>query len=331
MAHHFRHDGQTCHESMIQVPEIQGWHHFHLDYPLELVELLRENYRPDSKYPQVYRGKRTISLAEHGLVKYNHYALNHEYSETGKIVVGALPLAAFSAWMRNQLQSRVETLQHEVSDGLKHRAWYEIEFNRQQGLLNASLYLFEFNTSCGQQIFKIGRTSRDVLERLAETQGDVEQALSQSVSAQVVRVVPMAGFVEKYALHRYASHRFDLASHTEYLQLTPAVLRKLKSDLTKLAKQSPPFNKAENFIASGRWRYEDKRKAASKEGIARRLRSGATFGRPRGTVLTQSEFHQKHQDVVDLLLNGNFSISEIVKVTVKSRSTVKRIKSSLKN
>ncbi|KAB1180285.1 hypothetical protein F6450_11735, partial [Photobacterium damselae subsp. damselae] len=34
-ADHFRHDGETCNESLNEIPQIPAWHHFHLNYPVK--------------------------------------------------------------------------------------------------------------------------------------------------------------------------------------------------------------------------------------------------------------------------------------------------------
>ncbi|KAB1189467.1 GIY-YIG nuclease family protein, partial [Photobacterium damselae subsp. damselae] len=34
---HFRHDGETCNESLNEIPQIPAWHHFHLNYPVKVI------------------------------------------------------------------------------------------------------------------------------------------------------------------------------------------------------------------------------------------------------------------------------------------------------
>lgn len=70
---------------------------------------------------------------------------------------------------------------------------------------------------------------------------------------------------------------------------------------TKLTNNLEPFNKVERFIVSGRWKYEEKRLAASKRGIELTQRESGKFGRPKGTTVSTDDFLVKHSDIVTSL------------------------------
>lgn len=333
---HFRHDGETCNESLTQLPTIPAWDHFHLNYPLEVIEILKDGYKPECQYPTVYKPQKK-SFMRYGhhikdqLLELDSFTGNTVFSKVSKIILGIMPLLSFENWMRETLKNRIAELQHDVDQGNKHRAWLEIEASRQQAILSASLYLFEFTLEDKIVVHKIGRTTRSAIDRLKETAADLAKATGKKVvKSEVLRFANNCGHVEKYALHRYSNFALVIGSHTEYLAIDAKKLKALKAEFTKLSNNFQPFEKAEKFIVTGRWKYEEKRLAASKRGITLTLREHGKFGRPKGTVLDKHDFLVKHSDIVEALERG-CSINEVAKLTDKGRSTVKRVKAALEN
>lgn len=106
-------------------------------------------------------------------------------------------------------------------------------------------------------------------------------------------------------------------------------MKRLKAEFTKLTNNIEPFNKAERFIATGRWKYEKKRLAASKRGIKLTQRENGKFGRPKGSITSADDFLKKHSDIVTCIEQGH-SINQTAEFTGKGRSTVKRVKSIMK-
>ncbi|WP_347361801.1 GIY-YIG nuclease family protein [Vibrio vulnificus] len=333
-AAHFRHDGETCKESLNEIPSIPGWHHFHLDYPLEVVEALKAGFDLDGEHPNVYQkwnsGDHFIpNPYRDELLELNNWSLQLEGTLKARIILGSLTLVRFADWMREQLRERIQSLQWDVEHDRAHQALFEIEASRQQAILNATLYLFEYQLADGRLIHKVGRTTRQPAERLSETVYDLERAIQQKVTkSKVLRQVPQCGHVEQYVFHRFSQFKAEVGDHTEYLRLDDKTARKLKADFTKLANGIKPLNKAERFIVTGRWRYEEKRLAASKRGIALTQREGGKFGRPEGTTLSNDKLLEKHADIVLALKNG-LSINAAAKRTGKGRSTVQRVKAAL--
>ncbi len=333
-AAHFRHDGETCNESLNEIPQIPAWHHFHLNYPLEIINALKDGYQADSKSPNVFHHwksglHRFPRAAKAELFNRDNYTDNLIFTDTARTILGSLPLLGFSQWMRNNLQMRIHILREEIEQGTKHRAWLEIEAHRQQAILKASLYLFEYQLADNAVIHKVGRTSRAPDQRLKETALDLEKATGKTViKSTILRKVANCGHVEKYVFHRYYNQLANIGSHTEYLVLDAKSLKRLKAEFTMLTNNSEPFNKAERFIVTGRWKYEEKRLAASKRGIELTQRECAKFGRPKGSTVSTDDFLIKHSDIVISLERGR-SINQTAEFTGKGRSTVKRVKAAM--
>ncbi|OEE37292.1 hypothetical protein A1QO_04090 [Vibrio genomosp. F10 str. ZF-129] len=328
-SHHFRHDGETCNESLTEIPTISGWHHFHLNFPLSVVQALHEGFNPKSKSPNVF--KKSLSTIEpkyrEPLFSYDEWADNYLFSDSARIILGSMTLSKFSIWMRGNLQSRITELKTRVGNGEVHEALFDIEANRQQVIMASTLYLFEFHLSDGSEVLKIGRTRRSPETRLVETVRDIERETQCKVTKTVVlRQISNCGYIEQYALHRYKEFKLEFGSHQEYLKLDKASLRKLKSDFTRLNNSLEPFNLAERFILTGRWRYEKKRLNAIRRGIALTLNESGTFGRPKGST---EDLVSKHPDIIEAL-NEGLSINQVVRRSGKSQSTVKRVKRKMK-
>ncbi len=334
-ADHFRHDGETCNESLNEIPQIPAWHHFHLNYPVKVINALKDGYQADSKSPNVFQHWKSglqhfphTTKAE--LFKHDDWTENLLFTDTARIILGSLPLLQFSQWMRNTLQIRIQTLRDAIKQGDQHQAWLEIEAQRQESILKASLYLFEYQLEDNSVIHKVGRTSRSTEQRLKETIFDLEKAAGRTVvKSAVLREVVNSGHVEKYVFHRYSNQLANIGSHTEYLVLDSKSLKRLKAEFTKLSNNLESFNKDERFIVTGRWRYEEKRLAASKRGIEITQRENGKFGRPKGSTVSIDDFLMKHSDIVTSLERG-LSINQTAEITGKGRSTVKRVKAAMK-
>lgn len=333
-AAHYRHDGATCNESLNEIPKIPAWDHFHLNYPVEVIEELKKGYQAECKSPNVfkehkselYKFKKKII---NELLKCDNWTGNLIFTDIARIILGSLTLVRFSQWMRSSFIERIDLLKEETINGKKHKGWLYIEAHRQQAILKSTLYLFKYKLENGSEIYKIGRTTRDTDIRLQETVNDLEKASGKRVvKYSVLREVLNAGHVEKYALYKYKKHHVMMGKHTEYLSLDEKSLRKIKGEFTNLSNNNPLFNKKERYVTSGRWRYEEKRLAALKRGIQLTLREKSKFGRPKGTKMKNSDFLYKHSDIVGFLLN-NYSINQTAQLTQKGRSTVKRVKKAM--
>lgn len=333
-AAHFRHAGETCNESLNEISPIPAWHHFHLDYPLEVVSLLREGYKPNSKYPNVFwsgtAGLIQIPMVlREELLEEDLWSDNLLFTTTSRVMVGSLTLQGFSIWMREKLQERIRLLKDQVTNGIQHRVKLQVEAHRQQAILSATLYFFEYELEDGSVYHKVGRTRRSPEQRLAETAFNLETATKKRViKSKILRTANNSGHVEKYFFHRYHNYLADIKPHTEYLILDRNCSKKVKTEFTRMANNLTPFCKEERFIVTGRWKYEEKRLAASKRGIELTIKEKGKFGRPKGSTLSDDAILEKHADIVSRLTSGD-SINQAAEATSKGRSTVKRVKKVL--
>lgn len=323
--HHFRHDGETCNESLTEITEIDGWDHFHLSVPGNCVSSIKEKFNPKGKSSNFYSQFGDHELLKYDLISERKFMGGYEFTDRSLIILGALPLPRFEAWMRQTLKDRMGEIKESVKNGFKDSAHLDIEAYRQQTILQATLYLIEIDDSDGNRFYKVGRTSRDPEVRLKEIIADISRVTHLQISGKIVRAIENAGHVEQFSLYKYSNSKFEIGSFTEYLKLDDRSATKIKGEFTRLSKSIKPLNKEERFIAYGRWKYEEKRLSESKKGIEKVLNHGMPFGRPKGSGLSKNEFLDKHFDIVELLKEGR-SISEIAQLTKKSRSTIKRVK-----
>ncbi|MGI2129604.1 GIY-YIG nuclease family protein [Shewanella oncorhynchi] len=325
--HHFRHDGETCHQSLQGLPQIPGWDHFHLLMPDFIVNVL-QNYA--EKHPGEvfwYEPKHVRELLKHNLIDTDSYTGKYRLTDAALIITGQLSLSKFATWFRNELKSRIKWKTRLVDNEDAHRAYLEIEAWRQQQLMMATTYLFELTHNNGEVFYKVGRTRREVDVRLAEVKSEMKAHFNRDISAKILRLIPNGGFLEQYVLYRYRLSKREIGKHQEYLSLDASALKQLKAAFTRVANDLAPFDKDERFIATGRWRYEPKRLDAVRKGIRQTIQSGSSFGRPKGTIkVGGEEWRKQYQYVIDLLEAGNLSQEKIARMTFNSTSTVKRVK-----
>lgn len=330
--YHFRHDGHTCKESLNELEPISGWSHFHLNYPSRVVALIRDNNKkPHSHifYGTEKQYKSINSSYRDNLVKkssWNNYRLENH----GQIIAGAMTLLLFSYWMVDLLDKRIIELKRAVKNGDKIFAQLEIETCRYYNLLNSTLYLFEYQLEDQSKVYKVGRTSRAPEVRLEETSAQLQAVINQKiVQSTVIKTVKNCGFVENYIFYRYQDFHLQIANFQEYL------LFNKKTDFTKLVQEFEylsewqtwrEFSDTEKWILSRRWIYEKKRLDASKKAIQKIVtQPNHSFGRPKGTKLSKSDYLEKYSYVIALLKRGH-TMQEITKRSKASLSTIKRVK-----
>ncbi|MEJ3625897.1 hypothetical protein WFH56_21880 [Vibrio vulnificus] len=94
---------------MNEIPQIPAWHHFHLNYPLEIIDALKDGYQADSKSPNVFQHwnsglHRFTRTAQQELFNRDDWTDNLIFTDTARTILGSLSLLGFSQWMRNTLQ-----------------------------------------------------------------------------------------------------------------------------------------------------------------------------------------------------------------------------------
>ncbi|MEG4196042.1 GIY-YIG nuclease family protein, partial [Microcoleus sp. S36a_D3] len=146
----------------------------------------------------------------------------YQFTNLGKIPVGALPLALFNKVQEPLLLSELVKLENSVeiaeAAGLscldERQADLLIYRAQLRRILVNSLYFLEVKAdeSC---FYKIGITTRQIEERIAEVQRDVRAHYSDVV-VNLLGLWEHRGNVELYFKHRYKAFNYRIGKLTEY-------------------------------------------------------------------------------------------------------------------
>jgi T5orf172 domain len=146
----------------------------------------------------------------------------YQFTNLGKIPVGALPLALFNQVQEPLLLSELMKLEGSVevaeAAGLscleERRADLLIYRSQLRRILVNSLYFLEVKAD-GHSFYKIGVTTRQIEERIAEVQRDVRAHYSD-VTVNLLGLWEHRGNVELYFKHRYKAFNYRIGKLTEY-------------------------------------------------------------------------------------------------------------------
>ncbi|MEJ6485389.1 GIY-YIG nuclease family protein [Nostoc punctiforme UO1] len=146
----------------------------------------------------------------------------YQFTHLGKIPVGALPLALFNQVQEPLLLSELVKLEQsaEVAEaaGLscleERRADLLIYRAQLRRILVNSLYFLEVKAD-GNCFYKIGVTTRQIDQRIAEVQRDVRAHYSD-VTVNLLGLWERRGNVELYFKHRYQPFNYRIGKLTEY-------------------------------------------------------------------------------------------------------------------
>jgi len=147
-----------------------------------------------------------------------------QFTNLGKIPVGALPLALFNKVQEPLLLSELASLEGSVEmavaaglscldERLADLLIYRAQLRR---ILVNSLYFLEVKAD-GNCFYKIGVTTRLIEERIAEVQRDVRAHYSD-VAVSLLGLWEHRGNVELYFKHRYQPFNYRIGKLTEYFQ-----------------------------------------------------------------------------------------------------------------
>ncbi|MEG4059165.1 MULTISPECIES: GIY-YIG nuclease family protein [unclassified Microcoleus] len=147
---------------------------------------------------------------------------SYEFTDLGKIPVGALPLALFNQVQEPLLLSELMKLEGSVeialSAGLssleERRADLLIYRAQLRRILVNFLYFLEVKADWNT-FYKIGITTRSIEERIAEVQRDVRAHYSDVV-VNLLGLWEHRGNVELYFQHRYKAFNYRIGKLTEY-------------------------------------------------------------------------------------------------------------------
>lgn len=247
--HHFRHDGQTCRESALTSSVIPGWDHFSLSLPGGIIEELmaQESREWNPHHPRP--GSMSARLERYGLLQ-DGYMGGSDLTDTALIVPGLLSLPRFEAWMRQKLEVRLAETRSLILEQRIHPTHLTIEATRQHSLFSSAIYLMKLFPARGQPFYKVGRTNRDPEVRLSEVAGAMSRLLQIKTTGKIIQIIPNAGYIEKYTLWKFRSYSLSLGNYSEYLNLTPAALRTLKSGLTRVYNTRAPFTSFQTLLTT---------------------------------------------------------------------------------
>lgn len=91
-------------------------------------------------------------------------------------------------------------------------------------------------------------------------------------------------------------------------------------------KENPVVKMLIQMLSMGAEMENSLRKERQTQGIKVAKAKGVYRGRKIGATTTKESLLRKHQDVIDLINNGNFSIRRISKITNRSVNTVRKLK-----
>lgn len=225
--HHFAHTGETCKPVSQRIktkafPALPLYDNFTIQLKgdeLEQLKVLWKEYgAQDYAIPKDLVNFRWELK---GLVE-SEGDRSYRFTHLGKIPVGALPLALFNKVQEPLLLAELAKLENSaavaVAAGLscagERLADLQIYRSQLRRILINSLYFLEVKAD-GQMFHKIGVTTRQIEQRIAEVQRDVKVHYSDVV-VNLLGLWERRGNVELYFKHRYQPFNYRIGKLTEY-------------------------------------------------------------------------------------------------------------------
>ncbi|WP_375448979.1 competence protein CoiA family protein [uncultured Nostoc sp.] len=246
--HHFAHNEETCRPiANREFPTLPLYDNFNVQLSgkdLAQLKLLWQEYGAKN-YP-ISSYLITSSLLKAGVLRKNLYLTppEYEFSDLGKIPVGALEFARFNDVQEPLLLKKLlkfelafKHAEYKNAPDLAYRLTDLKLYRAQlQRILSSSLYFLEIETNIGT-LYKIGVTQRSVVKRVAEVKIDLLAHYS-SVAIRVLGSWEHRGNIELYFKHRYRNFNYPIGSLTEYYKFnaedTEMVLRDLQQMQPKI-------------------------------------------------------------------------------------------------
>jgi len=225
--HHFAHTEETCFPVSQRIktkafPSLPLYDNFNIQLKgeeLEQLKVLWQEYgAKDYAIPKDlvnFRWQLKGLLGSEG-------SRTYQFTDLGKIPVGALPLARFNKVQEPLLVSELASLEGsvEIAEAAdlscldERRADLLIYRAQLRRILVNSLYFLEVKAN-GNCFYKIGVTTRSIEERIAEVQRDVRAHYSD-VAVNLLGLWEHRGNVELYFKHRYKAFNYRIGKLTEY-------------------------------------------------------------------------------------------------------------------
>jgi hypothetical protein len=291
-AHHFAHAGQTCRqverdEDTLALP---CYDNFNLHLAGRDLAALQAFHREEAS------GRDLDRLEALGLIKYNEFARNRrgdwELTKKGQIPFGELSLNLFNEFQEPLLVEKHQQLEEaatqvygkpgiEYATAITDLRLYRAQWRR---ILSCSLYFLEVQPL---ELYKIGVTTRDIQDRLAEISADLQQhAGDQDFKITVLGTWSARGNVELYFKHKHAAANSPIGPLTEYFRFEDIapVIRDLKRMKAKeLTSLEEGILRGDMSPLEERLRLEEveqRRRAAIRVGMRKASARGKHIGRP---------------------------------------------------
>jgi hypothetical protein len=257
--HHFAHTEDTCKPVSQRIktkafPSLPLYDNFTIQLKgeeLEQLKVLWKEYGAQNR--PIPKDLVSFRWELKGLVESEGDRL-YQFTNLGKIPVGALPLALFNQVQEPLLLSELSKLENSAAvagaAGLscadERRADLLIYRAQLRRILVNSLYFLEVKAD-GNIFYKIGVTTRTIEERIAEVQRDVRAHYSD-VAVNLLGLWERRGNVELYFKHRYQPFNYRIGKLTEYF-----VFPNVKAVLNDLYGMKPKLMSAVELDAICNW------------------------------------------------------------------------------
>jgi len=225
--HHFAHTEETCKPVSQRIktkafPALPLYDNFNIQLKGEELEQLKVLWKEYGArdYP-IPKDLVSFRWELKGLLE-SEGSRTYQFTDLGKIPVGALPLALFNQVQEPLLLSELVKLEQSTAvaeaAGLscleERRADLLIYRAQLRRILINLLYFLEVKAD-GNTFYKIGITTRSIEERIAEVQRDVRAHYSD-VAVNLLGLWERRGNVELYFKHRYKAFNYRIGKLTEY-------------------------------------------------------------------------------------------------------------------
>jgi hypothetical protein len=225
--HHFAHTGETCKPVSQRIktkafPALPLYDNFNIQLKGEELEQLKVLWKEyGAQDYAIPKDLVNFRWELKGLLE-SEGSRSYQFTDLGKIPVGALPLASFNKVQEPLLLSELASLEGSVeiaeAAGLscleERRADLLIYRAQLRRIMVNSLYFLEVKAD-GNCFYKIGITTRSIEERIAEVQRDVRAHYSD-VAVNLLGLWEHRGNVELYFKHRYQPFNYRIGKLTEY-------------------------------------------------------------------------------------------------------------------
>ncbi|MFN6559472.1 MAG: GIY-YIG nuclease family protein [Nostoc sp. ChiSLP01] len=242
--HHFAHHGETCRPiANREFPTLPLYDNFNIQLSgkdLKQLKLLWQEYGAKN-YP-ISSYLVTPGLIKAGMLRKNIYLTppEYEFSDLGKIPVGALELSQFNDVQEPLLLKKLlkvelafEHAKHKNAPDLAYRLTdlklYRAQLKR---ILSCTLYFLHIQTD-KDILYKIGVTTRPIKDRLSEIKLDLA-AHYQTVAISVLGTWLHRGNIELYFKHRYRNFNYLIGSLTEYYKFNTENIKIVLHDLEQM-------------------------------------------------------------------------------------------------